>query len=168
MGWPASSTAKPTRWSLGVATLCLFFSKGEGDHRNRPGRPRGFPRCRDNTHSKGNGFTSPSIVLGRTWLQECEGARHWHPELDLSRQMNTGAQLTSFFHLGSKPRGWCRPLSGWVFPPQLNLSGNFFVERPRGVSPRRFQNPVKLTVRIDCQGNSCSASRRSAVLGSST
>lgn len=64
-----------------------------------------------------------------------DGRSHFHPVRD--RQRHTGAQLTfSFlFSLRPQPIGYCHPYSGWVFPVQLNLSGNILIDTPREVFP---------------------------------
>lgn len=66
---------------------------------------------------------------GWLWQQACSSMVGKH------REMITDAQLASFL-----PWSMCRPHSGWLYHPQLSLSGNTWV----------IIKPVKLTVRTNC------------------
>lgn len=57
--------------------------------------------------------------------------------------MNGDAQVTLSIQLGQTPAYKRVHLhSRWVFPTQLNLSGNAFTDTPKAISPRQIQAPL--------------------------
>ena len=52
------------------------------------------------------------------------------------RERDTGVQLTFScrLQLSPQPMAWGCPCSGWLVPPQLNLSGNLLTDKPGGVT----------------------------------
>lgn len=61
-----------------------------------------------------------SIMVGRVWTPEHEAAGHTTSVLRADMQL----AVSFSFSLGPQPVTWCRPHSEWVFPLQVNLSGN--------------------------------------------
>lgn len=70
---------------------------------------------------------------------ECEAADYvplWSGGRAGGRMLGLGL-LFFFVPSGTRAHGKTHPRSGWVFLPQLNLSGNTLTDTPRGAFPRR-------------------------------
>lgn len=56
-------------------------------------------------------------------------------------------QGTPGFAVRDPVRGMVLPHSGWIVPPQFDLSGNALTGTPKGVAPRGFQVPKGVSPR---------------------
>lgn len=60
---------------------------------------------------------------------------HCIPQSGVWQKWMLVLSTVSPFYSEPQPMGWCRPHSGWVFPPRFNLSGNILTDTFRVVFP---------------------------------